>query len=105
MKQYYITSKDFRLEGDDPTIPDNYIDPVQLAQVKKLAGIDSLRIMSNHLARQAAEKAEQEKANMPKVMTGTEKAEYQRVNNIQPGTDQWYKLWYAKPDITGESPI
>jgi len=37
--------------------------------------------------------------------TGTEKAEYQRKHNIQPGTDEWFKLWFAKPKLTGENPM
>lgn len=48
MKQFKITSADFRLPGEDSTIPDCYIDPVQLAQVKKLSGLDQLGIMEKY---------------------------------------------------------
>ena len=37
--------------------------------------------------------------------TGTEKAQYQRKHNIQPGTDEWFKLWFARPKLTGENPM
>jgi hypothetical protein len=37
--------------------------------------------------------------------TGTEKAEYQRKYNIQPGTPEWFKLWFAQPKLTGENPM
>lgn len=37
--------------------------------------------------------------------TGTEKAKYQRKHNIQPGTDEWFKLWFARPKLTGENPM
>lgn len=37
-------------------------------------------------------------------ITGTEKAEIQRTNQIQPGTDEWFKLWFSKPYLTGETP-
>jgi hypothetical protein len=37
--------------------------------------------------------------------TGTEKAQYQRKHNIKPGTDQWFKLWFARPRLTGENPM
>ena len=37
--------------------------------------------------------------------TGTEKAQYQRKHNIKPGTDEWFKLWFAKPKLTGENPM
>jgi hypothetical protein len=35
---------------------------------------------------------------------GTNKAEYQRQHNIRPGTDEWFKLWFARPKLTGENP-
>lgn len=35
---------------------------------------------------------------------GTNRAEYQRKHNIKPGTDEWFKLWFAKPKLTGENP-
>lgn len=38
-------------------------------------------------------------------ITGTEKAELQREHKIQPGTQEWFKLWFAKPYLTGEKPI
>lgn len=34
--------------------------------------------------------------------TGTEKAELQRKHNIKPGTEEWFKLWFARPYLTGE---
>lgn len=37
--------------------------------------------------------------------TGTEKGEYQRKHNIQPGTAEWFKLWFARPTMTGEDPF
>lgn len=52
MKQYKITSADFRLEGEDSSLPSCYVDPAQLAQVKALAGIDQLGIMARHVASQ-----------------------------------------------------
>lgn len=107
MKQFYITSKDFRLEGDTPGLPDNYVDPQQLAELKKLAGIDSLGIMGNHLAEQAAIKQKELEMSMgySMSMTGTQKAEYQRTHSIQPGTNEWFKLWYARPGLSGETNV
>ncbi len=107
MKQFYITSETFRLPGDDPTIPDAYVDPAELSKLKKLAGIDSLGIMERHLAEKAAAKFTNADGqdSMISGMSGTEKAEYQRKHNIQPGTDAWFKLWYARPGLTGEKNI
>lgn len=37
-------------------------------------------------------------------LTGMEKANYQREKNIKPGTDEWFRLWFARPYLTGENP-
>ena len=38
-------------------------------------------------------------------ITGTEKARLQKKHNIKPGTDEWFRLWFSKPKMTGEKPI
>ena len=38
-------------------------------------------------------------------ITGTEKARLQKKHNIQPGTEEWFRLWFSKPKMTGEKPI
>lgn len=38
-------------------------------------------------------------------VTGNEKAQLMRKNNIKPGTEEWFKLWFSKPYLTGEKPI
>jgi len=38
-------------------------------------------------------------------IVGSEKGEYQRKNKIRPGTDEWFRLWFAKPYLTGEKPM
>jgi hypothetical protein len=35
---------------------------------------------------------------------GTKRGEYQRKHKIEPGTDEWFRLWFAKPHLTGEKP-
>lgn len=35
---------------------------------------------------------------------GTNLGQIQRERNIRPGTDEWFKLWFAKPHLTGEKP-
>ena len=37
-------------------------------------------------------------------ITGTEKGQYMKKHNIQPGTSEWFKLWFSKPKLTGEDP-
>ena len=64
---------------------------MNIEELKKLAGVDNLSTedsMGENLS-----------------YVGSKKAEYQRKHNIQPGTDQWFKLWFAKPKLTGENPM
>jgi hypothetical protein len=38
-------------------------------------------------------------------VTGNEKGELMKKHDIRPGTDEWFKLWFSKPYLTGEKPI
>ena len=38
-------------------------------------------------------------------ITGNEKGLLMKKHNIQPGTQEWFKLWFSKPYLTGEQPI
>jgi hypothetical protein len=38
-------------------------------------------------------------------ITGQEKADLQHKHNIQPGTPEWFKLWFTRPYLTGEKPV
>jgi hypothetical protein len=29
----------------------------------------------------------------------------EKEQNIQPGTEEWFKLWFSKPLLTGEMPV
>ena len=33
---------------------------------------------------------------------GSEKGRIQREKKIQPGTDDWFKLWFSRPHLTGK---
>ena len=37
--------------------------------------------------------------------SAAEKSAYQAENKVQPGTDEWFRLWFARPDLTGETPF
>ena len=37
-------------------------------------------------------------------ITGSDKGRVQREKKIEPGTDEWFRLWFAKPYLTGEKP-
>jgi len=37
-------------------------------------------------------------------IVGSAKGQYMRKHNVQPGTDEWFKLWFSRPKLTGEDP-
>ena len=62
-----------------------------IERLKKLAGITN--------------KPEDDSMGENLSLIGTKKAEYQRKHNIRPGSDEWFKLWFARPKLTGENPM
>ena len=72
-----------------------------LDQIKQLAGING----------NAGKLAEYNGYNSPTRLEGSnpsitaaEKINYQKEHNIQPGTPEWFKLWFSLPYLTGEKP-
>lgn len=63
-----------------------------LDQIKRLAGIDNRPNWTAY-----------EGINVS--ITGTEKAQLQRKHGIEPGTDDWFRLWFSRPLLTKETPI
>lgn len=66
----------------------------EITRLKKLAGI--------HMDKEGDRVDSGDESNISK--TGTSKGQYMRKNKIQPGTDEWFRLWFAKPKLTGENP-
>lgn len=62
--------------------PDKNIDSID--DLKKLAGVTSY-----------GEATSEYSTNLGQI---------QREKNIRPGTDEWFRLWFAKPHLTGERP-
>lgn len=61
----------------------------ELEYIKKLAGINEFKGLTPYGGSNIS-------------ITGTEKAQIQREQNIRPGTDEWFQLWFSKPYLTGE---
>ena len=38
-------------------------------------------------------------------LTANEKSKIMREHNIKPGSQEWFRLWFSKPYLTGETPI
>ena len=66
-----------------------------LHQLKLLAGIGNRAVMQEYKGF----------AGSNISVTGNEKGELMKQHDIRPGTDEWFKLWFSKPYLTGENPI
>jgi hypothetical protein len=64
----------------------------ELDQIKKLAGITEFKGLQPYGGSNIS-------------ITGNEKGELQKKHNIKPGTEEWFKLWFSLPYLTGERPV
>lgn len=64
----------------------------ELSQIKTLAGINKFNGLTEYQGSNIS-------------ITGMEKRELEKKHNIKPGTEEWFKLWFSKPYLTGEKPI
>ena len=60
----------------------------EIERLKKLAGINEFKGYTAY-----------EGSNIS--VTGTEKRKIEREQNIQPGTKEWFQLWFSLPYMTG----
>jgi hypothetical protein len=97
MKQYRITAEHINQDSSDDAFlaPE---DPIhELKVVQYLAGLGSeARLMEYRATQNPINTSENISA------TGSEKRRIERENNIQPGTPEWFKLWFSLPYLTGE---
>lgn len=66
-----------------------------LQQLRLLAGIGNRAVMQEYKGF----------AGSNISVTGNEKGELMKKHDIRPGTEEWFKLWFSKPYLTGEHPI
>lgn len=96
MKQYKVTSYDINQDSSD----DCYLAPEDpIHEMKALAGLGGLggqARLQEYRAKQAGSFGQEMSA------IGTEKSKIMRDKNIQPGTPEWFKLWFSLPKLTGE---
>ena len=88
MKQYRITTEHLNQDSGD----DCYLDPND--PIHELKAIQ-------HLAGLGADARLQEMRGSNISVTGSEKGKIQREKGIKPGTDEWFKLWFSRPYLTG----
>lgn len=66
-----------------------------IEELKKLAGITNRAVMQEYKGYPGSNIS----------VTGNEKGELMKKHDIRPGTEAWFKLWFARPYLTGERPI
>lgn len=66
-----------------------------IQELKVLAGIGNRAVMQEYRGF----------AGSNISVTGNEKGELMKKHDIRPGTEEWFKLWFSKPYLTGERPI
>jgi hypothetical protein len=64
--------------------------------------LDELRSLSG-ITEKGADPSSHDGSNIS--ITGTEKSQLMKQNNIQPGTPEWFQLWFSRPYLTGEKPV
>jgi hypothetical protein len=67
----------------------------ELEQLRWLSGIKNKSVMTEYKGYQGSNIS----------VTATEKKELERKHNIRPGTQEWFRLWFSLPYLTGETPI
>lgn len=90
LKQYRFTTN----QSSQSEIPDAVIDDRDLANLQRLAGIQTIGV---------GRLGEMEGSNISK--TADEKAQLMKKHNIKPGTPEWFQLWFSLPYLTGEKPV
>ena len=88
MRQYKFTSKDFVPETDS-TIPDAVLCSEDIKELQKLSGIRTTVVESSKTDNISH--------------TAMARVEYMQKHNIKPGTDDWFKLWFSLPYLTGKT--
>lgn len=66
-----------------------------IEELKTLAGISNRAVMQEYRGFPGSNIS----------VTGNEKGELMKKHDIRPGTEEWFKLWFSRPYLTGEQPI
>lgn len=64
----------------------------EIEKIKKLAGVNEFNGLTPYNGSNIS-------------VTGNEKGELMKKHKIEPGTDAWFRLWFSKPYLTGETPV
>jgi hypothetical protein len=65
---------------------------MELTELKRLAGVNEFKGLKPY-----------DGSNIS--ITANDKAVLMKTHKIEPGTPEWFQLWFSLPYLTGESPI
>lgn len=92
MRQIRFTLEDF-IGNSDSAIPDAVLSEQDLNNIRVLAGLRPLTTKEPVVKEQI----------MNMTHTAQVRADYMRTHNIQPGTEDWFRLWFSRPYLTGDT--
>jgi hypothetical protein len=102
-----LTSADFVSPGETLD-PDAFIDPHELAQLRRLAGLPVVEDVNSQMGLQNSQQANPmaPAGNNPwglKSPVGTtggnlDKRKIEKEKKLVPGTDEWFRLWFSKDE-------
>jgi hypothetical protein len=113
MKEYRITSADF-VDPNESLDPDAFMGADDLRQLKKLAGLGGGLLEDYYTAGghdPALTTPNDDNGNTASPVGSTmsqDNAEKRRLEKelyIRVGDPEWFRLWFAKPWLTGEKPV
>ena len=99
-KQYSIRTQDYTTAHIEEAVLDD-TDPIH--EIKALAGLTNVGNLGKLQEYKSPESPMANQGSNPSI-TAMEKIQYQNNNNIQPGTPEWFRLWFRLPYLTGEKP-
>jgi len=101
MKQYRITAPSYAQDH----IPDAAMASDDLAELRRLAGLGN-GLLEDFTPICADAKEMPSTSPIGSVHTNTaEKRQIERQLNIKTGTPEWFRLYFARPELTGEKPV
>lgn len=90
MNQHRFTARDFVPDGESG-LPDAVLSDDDLQELQRLAGVNPL-----------TERKKQKSDDQENIShTAMKRVDYMKRHNIQPGTDEWFALWFSRPYLTG----
>ena len=99
-KQSSIRTQDYTTSHIEEAVLDA-ADPIH--EIKALAGLTNVGNLGKLQEYKSPESPMANQGSNPSI-TAMEKIQYQNNNNIQPGTPEWFRLWFSLPYLTGEKP-